>query len=148
MNIKQSSGSVPSVVLDTNASLDWFVFGDPGMTGLVAAIETGAVRWIASPRMREELLHTLSYPALGRWNPDCEHTLSCFDHWAALQPEPTPSTSGPLVCADPDDQVFMDLALTQAARWLVTHDRALHKLARQARRAGVSIVRPGDWRPE
>ena len=145
MNASKSCNPAAGVVLDTNAALDWLVFDDAGMDPLAAAIGCGAVRWLATARMREELLRTLSYPALARWKPDCERTLTLFDRWAALQPEPVPTRTGPLVCSDPDDQVFIDLAMEQRAHWLVSHDRALHKLARRALLTGVRIVRPRDW---
>ena len=141
----ESALASPAVVLDTNAALDWLLFRNPGMNALQTAIESGALRWLASPRMREELLRALGYPALASWQPNSEHTLAVFDRWAAMCPEPEPTRSGPFICSDPDDQVFIDLALAQSARWLVTHDRALHKLARHTAREGVRIVRPKDW---
>ncbi|MDP3222773.1 MAG: putative toxin-antitoxin system toxin component, PIN family [Rubrivivax sp.] len=135
----------PQVVLDTNAVLDWLVFRDVGMSPLAAAIEAGRLRWITTPRMREELLRTLSYSGLAKWTPNSQLTLTLFDRLSKQHLEPPPSRSGPLICTDPDDQVFIDLAITQEARWLVSHDRALHKLARAAAKAGVKIVRPRDW---
>ncbi len=136
---------LPMLVLDTNAALDWLLFHDPGMDSLRAAIEAGALRWIASPRMREELLRTLSYPALVKWMPNSEHTLARFDQLASICPEPEPTRAGPFICSDPDDQVFIDLALTHNARWLITHDRALHKLARRAALMGLQVLKPKDW---
>jgi predicted nucleic acid-binding protein len=144
--IPSDSPSAPAtLVLDTNATLDWLVFNDAGMAALAAAIQTGVVTWVATPRMREELLRTLSYPSLAKWKPDCERTLTAFDRWAQARPEPERSSHGPLLCSDADDQVFMDLAVAVRARWLVTHDRALHRLKRPAARLGVLVLRPGDW---
>ena len=148
MNALETLGVGPKVVLDTNAVLDWLVFDDAGMKPLAAAIEARHLGWIASPRMREEFLRTLSYPAIARWQPDVPRTLAAFDRWAWLEPEPPATPSGPLMCRDPDDQVFIDLALAHGARWLVTHDRALYKLARRAALAGVQLVRPRDWQPD
>ena len=108
------SAAPPAAVLDTNAVLDWLVFQDPGITALAAAVEAAAVRWIASPHMREELLRALSYSALAKWKPDCERTLTAFDQWAIICAEPLPTREGPLVCSDPEDQVFIDLALSTA----------------------------------
>ena len=79
MNPSESTAARPLVVLDTNAALDWLVFGDGGMTALGAAIESHQIAWAATPRMREELLRTLTYPALTKWLPDCERTLTLFD---------------------------------------------------------------------
>ena len=141
----ESPASVPGVVLDTNATLDWLVFGNPGMALLSAAIQGGMVRWLACPRMREELSRTLSYASLARWNPDSERTLTCFDRWANIQPDPIRTVIGPLICTDPDDQIFMDLALEGSTRWLVTHDRALLKLRRPAAIRGLQILQPALW---
>ena len=147
MNPTESTTHVPAVVLDTNAVLDWLVFVDPGMTAWGEAIEADRVRWIGSARMREELRRALSYPSLSKWKPDSERTLSTFDRWLTLCPSPVPTRSGSLLCSDPDDQVFIDLAVAEQARWLVSHDRALHKLARQAAHLGVAVVRPNDGAP-
>ena len=141
----ESPPARPLVVLDTNAALDWLVFQDSGMAALGAAIESQQIAWAATPRMREELLRTLTYPALTKWQPDCERTLTLFDRWSAPHPEPEATRHGPLRCSDPDDQVFIDLAVTLQASWLVTHDRALHRLKRQAARLGVQVLRPRDW---
>ena len=58
---------------------------------------------------------------------------------------PSPTRSR-LHCSDPDDQCFIDLALAQHARWLITHDRALLRLARRARAFGVEVLTPMLWR--
>jgi uncharacterized protein len=136
----------PGLVLDTNAVLDWLVFDDPCARALAAAVEAGQVRWLACGRMRDELARTLAYPALARWKPDCERTLSKFDRWSTLLDAPAPSPLD-LRCTDADDQVFIDLALATGARWLLSHDRAVLRLARRAARAGLVIQKPGAWLP-
>ena len=145
MNPSESTAARPLVVLDTNAALDWLVFKDSGMAALGAAIESCRIAWAATPRMREELLRALAYPSLTKWRPDRERTLTLFDRWSIPHPEPKGSRHGPLLCSDPNDQVFIDLAVTLQARWLVTHDRALHRLKRQAARQGVQVLRPREW---
>jgi hypothetical protein len=55
----------------------------------------------------------------------------------------------PLICRDRDDQKFLDLALLAGAPFLVTRDRALLDLGRQAlRHHSLLIVRPDvlSWR--
>jgi len=133
-------------VLDTNAVLDWLVFGDACMQAVAAAVEGGRVRWLACARMRDELIRTLAYPSLERWKPDSERTLRQFDQWAVRLEAPSPSALS-LRCADADDQVFVDLALATGARWLLSHDRAVLRLARRAMRAGLVIQKPGAWSP-
>lgn len=133
------------VVLDTNAVLAWLVFKDPRVQALGRAVETGSLTWAACPRMREELGRTLAYASLDRWSPDSERTLSCFDHLAVLSPDPPRLQAGPLLCSDPDDQVFIDLALQRQVGWLLTRDRALLKLKRRAAGRGLQIAPPENW---
>jgi len=135
------------VVLDTNTVLDWLVFGDNGMAAVAAAVQGGGLRWLACGRMRDELSRTLAYPALAKWKPDSERTLKTFDLHATSLPAPAPAPLH-LRCSDPDDQVFLDLALEQGATWLLTHDRALLRLARRARAQGLQITQPRHWRPD
>jgi uncharacterized protein len=133
-------------VLDTNTVLDWLVFEDPGIAAMGAALQSGHLRWLACGAMREELARTLAYRSLARWNPDSERTLATFDRYAEIWPTPPPAPLN-LRCSDPDDQVFLDLALAHHAHWLLSHDRALLRLARRARAHGVCITQPRHWAP-
>lgn len=140
---------LPAVVLDTNASLDWLLFRDAGMHALAAAIEGGALRWLACPAMRDELSHMLRHASLARWQPDADAALARFDRLACMLPAPplaAPTSAAPLRCTDTDDQVFIELALAHHARWLVSKDGALLKLRRRAALQGLQICRPADWR--
>jgi putative PIN family toxin of toxin-antitoxin system len=132
------------VVLDTNTVLDWLVFKEPSVAALAEAIEQHQIRWLACQAMRDELVRTLSYRSLAKWKPDSERVLASFDRHAKLHAAPPPAPL-PLRCSDPDDQVFLELALAHRVRWLLTHDRALLKLARRARPLGLTILRPQDW---
>jgi len=135
----------PTVVLDTNAVLDWLVFHDPGVAALSRAIEGGRLRWLATPAMRRELHHMLVHSSLTRWLPNCEHALTVFESLAKLiEPDPPRAPHG-LHCSDPNDQIFIDLAVSQRVRWLVSHDRAVLRLARRLRLFGVEVLRPADW---
>jgi putative PIN family toxin of toxin-antitoxin system len=134
-----------SAVLDTNVVLAWLVFRDARVAALAQALESGAIRWMACPRMREELGRALAYPALERWLPDSERTLATFDSRAVINPDPPPRQAGPLLCSDPDDQVFIELALATQAAWLFTRDRALLKLKRRAASRNLQIAPPEAW---
>ncbi len=139
--------SAPAVVLDTNAVLDWLVFTDTAMAPLARSIQEGRLLWLACPRMREELVRVLGYASLVNWNPDSERVLTFYDRWTCRREAPPPQPSHP-TCTDTDDQVFIDMAIVEGARWLITHDRALLRLARRARRHGVQIVVPARWSME
>jgi putative PIN family toxin of toxin-antitoxin system len=140
------SGAVPSVVLDTNVVLDWLVFRDAGVAHLTRSIERGAIRWIITAPMAAELRSALSRPELVRWQPDRACVEAALEHWAVLLSAPRldPGLHYPR-CSDRSDQMFIDLAVGAAARWLVTRDRALLRLARTARPLAVAIVAPQRW---
>ena len=138
-----SESTAPAVVLDTNVLLDWLVFRDARVAPLGQALQAGALRWLATPPMRDELAHMLGHKSLARWAPDAEQALTVFDSLVVSCALPSPSR---LHCTDPDDQAFIDLAIAQRATWLITHDRALLKLARRARERGVVVLTPAAWR--
>lgn len=141
--IRPSTSLAPRVTLDTNVVLDWLVFRNPAVLPLVTSIEQNRVCWVACASMRTELAHTLGYNNLAHWMPDRVQALATFDTLALLLPEPT--TLPTLRCSDPDDQVFLDLAVATGSRWLMTHDRALLRLARRARSLGVAVIQPRLW---
>jgi putative PIN family toxin of toxin-antitoxin system len=150
--LSETSGDIatagrPVVVLDTNTVLDWLVFRDPVVRSLMTRLEAGDVHWLACPSMREELAHTLGYRKLEKWSPDPQSALQAYDALVTPVAEP-PRSVGSMRCTDPDDQVFIDLALAQRARWLISKDRAVLKLARRARAWGLAILPPKDWSPD
>ncbi len=138
-------GGVPGVVLDTNVVLDWLVFRDPRADKLGEALARGAVRWLSCAAMRAELAHMLASARLDRWSPDASAVLSVHDRLAVDHPLPAGLAIVRPRCSDPDDQVFLDLALAHCAGWLVTHDRALLRLARRVTRHGLVILPPQRW---
>jgi putative PIN family toxin of toxin-antitoxin system len=132
----------PAVVLDTNVVLDWMVFHDPRVAPLADAIAAGRLLWLGSSRMLAELAHVLARPALASWSPKMEQVLTLVNQ--LIQSCDDPASCG-LVCCDASDQVFIDLALAQRARWLFTRDKALLRLARQALPRGTIVCTPEDW---
>ncbi|MBA4178749.1 MAG: hypothetical protein C0505_19645 [Leptothrix sp. (in: Bacteria)] len=136
--------ATPAVVLDTNTVLDWLVFADDSVATVASAIQKGRLRWLACTGMRDELARTLGYRSLAKWNPDSEQSLATFDRLATLLPTP-PVAPLHLRCSDPDDQVFLDLALAHRATWLLSHDRALLRLGKRAWRTGLCITQARHW---
>lgn len=129
------------IVLDTNTLLDWHVFRDPTMHPIAEGIRSGRLRWLACPAMQREWGLVWPRPGFARWRPDPAVTEVAFA-CAELVADPA---RGPMRCTDPDDQVFIDLALACKARWLLSKDRALLKLARRARAHGLHITPPARW---
>jgi len=138
-------GDVPRLVLDTNVVLDWLLFRNPGCDPLADALSSGRARWVATAAMHDELAHVLARRALQVWNPDVPAITAARDRWAhtiAARPGPLQPR---LRCTDPDDQKFIDLALQLGSASLLSRDRAVLKLARRAREAGIAILTPEAW---
>ena len=137
-----------SVVLDTNVVLDWLVFRNPQCEPLTQAIEEGHLRWLVTEPMRDELAHVLGRGVVDAWAPN---QTQLWESWRRLSKRvPSPETTGDslrLRCTDPDDQKFVDLALS-SAQWLISRDRAVLKLARQAQRLGLRVATPERWSAE
>lgn len=139
----------PRVVLDTNACLDLWVFGDPRATGLRAALQAGALQGVTNTSCRDEWLRVLHYPQLQLTDAARIAFADAYDALVHCMPDDTPSlrTNVSLPrCADPDDQKFLQLALTSGARWLVSRDGDVLALGRRTRRDGLfEIVSPQGW---
>lgn len=137
--------SARPLVLDTNVVLDWLVFQDPSTTLLARQLASGLWQWHVTADMRAELEHVLTYEALIAWNPDRGAVLATWEALARQAAAPAPALAQPLRCTDPDDQKFIDLALSLPGATLLSRDRAVLKLARRARPLGVTITTPQAW---
>ena len=135
------------VVLDTNVVLDWLVFRDATCATLAADVECGRVRWLGTAAMRDELAHVIERGHLDAWSPQPATIWQAWDRWCT---EVVPNVSADPIrtprCTDPDDQKFIDLAVSRRVRWLVSRDRAVLATARQLRAFGVWACAPQRWR--
>lgn len=143
------SGDTPRIVLDTNVWLDLLLFHDPGCAALKEALDDRAVLAVTRKDCREEWRRVLHYPQLPideELRPALEEA---FDRYAHERPDTalaSEETAALPICADPDDQKFMELAQASGAPWLLSKDKALLVLHRRAReRAGFAIMLPTDW---
>lgn len=137
--------TAPRAVLDTNTVLDMLLFEDAAALPLVHAIESAALRWVGTARMREEVAGVLRRPRMGRWAPPerADRVLVFLDRWMQCFPAPL----GPQAprCRDTADQVFIDLAWSLSTEWLLTRDKALLKLARPSLARGIQVRTPAAW---
>ena len=128
------------LVLDTNLALDLLVFDDPACVPLRAALASGLLRWVATAAMREELVRVLGYPLiaarLARFERTAAQVLAAFDEQAQVVQAPA---AAPYRCEDPDDQVFIDLAVAHRAR-LLSKDRAVLVMRRPLEALGVAVA--------
>lgn len=132
----------PPLVLDTNIVLDLFVFTDPASAALRSAVVGGAVRWLVTAAMREELARVLAYPLITqRLARHGEHAaaavLQAFDQHS--HPVPV-APKAAYTCKDRDDQPFIDLAVAHRAT-LLSKDAHVLCMAKRLARLGVVVSR-------
>jgi predicted nucleic acid-binding protein len=100
------------IVLDTNITLDLFLFNDPRTAVLRDKIATEQLTWIATTHMRNELERVLTYPhivaKMSFYEKSAAGILAAFDQATKITAEDIPKA--PYTCKDTDDQVFIDLA--------------------------------------
>lgn len=131
------------LVLDTNIVLDLLVFADPQAQPIRQGLEAGALRWLATPSMRDELARVLAYPKLAprvsfhRGNADA--VLVDFDRHAVLQ---EPPAKAPVTCGDPDDQKFIDLAVAHRCTLL---SKDFEVLRMRKRLAALQVLALSRW---
>ena len=127
-----------TLVLDTNIVLDLFVFDDAAAKPLRAALEAGALEWLATPSMRGELARVLDYPQiaprLAFHGLAAADVLAAFDRHARLV---AVAPKAAATCRDPDDQGFIDLAVAHRATWLLSKDRAVLSMRKRLAAHGV-----------
>jgi Predicted nucleic acid-binding protein, contains PIN domain len=101
-----------TLVLDTNVVLDLLVFDDVRTLSLKSGLLQGRLHWLATPPMREELARVLDYghiaARLALGSRRAGDVLESFDRHARMVGVPV---RAPVICSDPDDQMFIDLAV-------------------------------------
>ncbi len=134
----------PLLVIDTQVVMDWLIFKDPSTQALAAELESGQAQWIGTPSMLAELRHVLGRGVAATYAPDLPLIEASFAR-LCLTVDQAPPPAVRLLCRDPDDQIFIDLALAAPARWLISRDRAVLALAKRARKLGLDILTPSAW---
>ena len=126
-----------TVVIDTNIILDMFVFNDAAAKAVKKALEAGALDWIATQPMRDELARVLAYPQivprLAFYRLSADDVLASFDCHARLLDV---AAKARLNCSDPDDQKFIDLAVA-GKTLLLSRDRHLLSMSKRLLAYGV-----------
>ena len=121
------------LVLDTNVWLDWLVFLDADVAPIKAAVTHGTAQIFQSPACANELQRVLGYPLSGRALDAAAQDAAmsvCRAITIAVPQSCTAAGASELPrCADPDDQMFLELARDCDADALITKDRDLLALA-------------------
>jgi putative PIN family toxin of toxin-antitoxin system len=138
------------LVLDTNVWLDWLVFADAGVTPVKHAVARGVARVFMSSRCEAELARVLGYALSGR-SLDARAQAAALSHCRSLTHHNDDAAMAHAIaalprCADPDDQMFLELARDCGADFLLTKDRDLLALAvRKVTPLPFRIVTPRAW---
>jgi putative PIN family toxin of toxin-antitoxin system len=137
------------LVLDTNIVLDMLVFRDPRTHALHAALFDEPVMpdllWLATAPMREELARVLAYPHIAvRLAFDGLQAAQVLGHFDARVRIVPVAPKAPATCKDPDDQKFIDLAVSHGAA-LLSKDKAVLCMRRRLMKLGVVDVGV-EWR--
>ena len=129
------------MVIDTNIALDLLLFANPVAQPLLAGLQHRQLRWLSSPRMREEFARVLAYPhlaqrlaALGQTAEQLIARRDALSHPAETAPRCA------CICKDSDDQGFIDLAVAHQAL-LLSKDGQVLKLRKRLAKVGVSVSR-------
>ena len=133
-----------TLILDTNVWLDWLVFDDIRLAPLGHAVDSGRLQLHATAPMLDEFAAVVKRPHFGL---DAAAQSAARERQRAAVALHAPAPDCRLPCSDPDDRMFIDLAVALRVDWLVSRDKALLRLRRIAhRRFAIRIGTPEDWR--
>lgn len=130
------------LVVDTNVVLDLLHFLDPAAMRIRQTLDARRAQCYASSNTLAELSRVLSYPEF-RLAPHAQTALLTQYHlWIDGVTNVTPTHPALPRCADPDDQMFLELAASVAAHFLVSKDKAVLALRRSV--SGFKILTPEE----
>ncbi len=119
------------VVLDTNVVLSLWMFEDPALVRLRAAVETGALRPVSREDCLGELARVLAYSQFAQ-SPERQAEIAAAYRARCTLVEPVDPPACELPnCLDRDDQKFLELASDSGARALLTRDKLVLKLGKR-----------------
>ena len=133
---------MPRVVLDSNVVLSALLFTRGHLTWIRRAWARGAFVPLASRATIEELVRVLAYPKFGLDAQDVASVLADYLPFAETVPVEAEGWGIPKA-PDPDDQIFLDLAVAGGASFLVTGDNVLLRVAAPE---GIRVVSPEVFR--
>ena len=140
MNSSQTS---LRLVLDTNVVLDLLHFNDPSVSPILHALEADIAHCYASTATLDELRRVLTYSEFQIDVATQSAFLARYQMWFRVAESGTVSARKMPCCSDPDDQMFLELAASIRADFLISKDKALLALKEQAG-LGFEILTPNE----
>ena len=131
-----SDTPTPRIVLDTNVVMDLFHFRAPALAPLMNAMTSGTVICLASERTLAELARVTGYKQFKLGTTERQQLFDAYRVRVTLVAEPRqlPAVTRLPKCRDPDDQMFLELALVGQANLLISRDNLVLKLAKARQR--------------
>ena len=124
------------LIIDTNVLLDLFVFADPRVHTLHETIHNKHAQLFYSSAMLEEFRDVLTRSQFALKLADQNIILQ---RWQDLGTLALIERSAPLRCADPDDQIFIDLAFQVRPSVLYSKDLVLVRLKSQLQDLDIEL---------
>jgi putative PIN family toxin of toxin-antitoxin system len=134
----------PRVVLDTNILLDLFYFKDKSVVYLLECLKTEQVQGFTCELIWEELVEVLARKPFNQTIEEINLIWSNYQHLLTWQ-APQKNNSG-IKCSDPDDQIFVELAVELAPCYLITKDKDLLVLQKKLQKFQVQTLK--KYQPE
>jgi putative PIN family toxin of toxin-antitoxin system len=131
------------VVLDTNVVLSALLFSTGRLVWMRTAWQQGRLLPLASKATLDELIRVLSYPKFALSGDDVLAILKDYVPYVETVEVPAGPLDGVPCAPDPDDQKFLDLAVSGGASDLVTGDAGLLTVSPPP---GLTIVTPEAFR--
>ena len=119
------------VVLDTNVVLDLLHFLDATVLPIRRAIDERRAQCYASQSTLSEFRRVLAYPEFALARETQADLLMQYQSWINLAPDLAYAYPKLPRCTDPDDQMFLALAASVSADFLISKDKALLALKRR-----------------
>jgi uncharacterized protein len=122
--MKPHRSSIPKIVFDTNVVISATLFRSGTLSALRSAWQTGQVAPIVSKETSAELLRVLTYKKFKLSEADIAHVLALYlPHAQSHEIDRSANRMGHIpTCRDDGDQIFLDLAQSAHANFLVTGD--------------------------
>ena len=129
------------VVFDTNVVVSALIFKRGSLAWFRAHWRDPKITPLASRATVNELIRVLSYSKFQLDKQEIEALLA--DYLPYIEVVDVPATDGLPKCTDPDDQMFVELAIQGKASVIVTGDAALLAMS-----SSLSVLSPAQYRDQ
>lgn len=133
----------PRVVLDTNVFVSAFIHRKKSYP-IVEKWVAGSFQWLLSEEIRDEYIDVIARPQFERTEQEVRQVAAFLDQMMRLEmiEEVKPSVRLKAVEKDPDDDIFIECAVSGKADYIVSRDKHLLELERYQ---DIRIIPPHEF---